>query len=74
LGEIVVHPGLLALMEVGDAPVRLQVWAAVNEAYIPQIRQQQPVRFTVAAWPSKVFDGKVKQIRPNATMTQNVVT
>ncbi len=53
---------------------KLQIWASVNEADIGQIHQQQPVRFTVDACPGKVFEGKVKQIRLNATMTQNVVT
>ena len=53
---------------------KLDVWASVKEADIPQIHQQQPVRFTVDAFPGRVFEGKVKQIRLNATMAQNVVT
>lgn len=53
---------------------RLQVWAAVNEADVGQIRPGQPVRFTVDAFPDQVFRGEVAQIRWNATMTQNVVT
>jgi HlyD family secretion protein len=53
---------------------KLVVWASVNEADIAQIHRQQPVRFTVDAFPGKVFEGKVEQIRLNATMTQNVVT
>ena len=53
---------------------KLDVWASVNEVDISQIREQQPVRFTVDAFPGKVFEGKVRQNRLNATMTQNVVT
>ena len=53
---------------------KLKVWASVNEADIAQVHQQQPVRFTVDACPGKVFEGKVEQIRLNATMAQNVVT
>ena len=53
---------------------RLQVWVAVNEADIAQIRKGQAVRFTVDAFPGRVFEGTVAQIRLNATMTQNVVT
>jgi HlyD family secretion protein len=53
---------------------RLEVWATVNEADVARIRAQQPVRFTVAAFPGMVFKGFVKKIRPNAVMTQNVVT
>jgi HlyD family secretion protein len=53
---------------------RLQVWVAVNEADIAQIRPGQPVRFTVDAYPEEVFRGEVAQVRLNANMTQNVVT
>lgn len=63
-------PGLFMVAKVE----KLQVWASVNEADITQIHQGQRVRVTVDALPGKVFEGKVKQIRLNATMTQNVVT
>lgn len=53
---------------------RLQVWASVNEADVGQIRPGQTVRFTVDTFPREAFVGTVKQIRLNATMTQNVVT
>ncbi|MEI8375186.1 MAG: efflux RND transporter periplasmic adaptor subunit [Planctomycetota bacterium] len=53
---------------------RMQVWASVNEADIGQIRVDMPVRFTVDAHPGQTFQGKVAQVRMNASMTQNVVT
>jgi HlyD family secretion protein len=53
---------------------RLQLWASVNEADIGQIHANQSARFTVDAFPRKVFHGIVSQIRLNAVMTQNVVT
>jgi len=53
---------------------RLQLRANVNETDIAKIHERQRVRFTVAAFLGKVFEGEVKQIRLNATMTQNVVT
>jgi len=53
---------------------RLEVWASVNEADIGMIRLDQPVEFTVDAFPQRQFTGIVKQIRLNARMTQNVVT
>ena len=53
---------------------RMQVWASVNEADVGRIQPGLPVRFTVDAFPRQVFLGKVKQVRLNATMTQNVVT
>jgi HlyD family secretion protein len=55
-------------------PARLEVWASVWEGNIGRVHPQQPVRFTVDAFPGTVFEGRVKQIRLNATMTQNVVT
>lgn len=53
---------------------RLQVWTAVNEADIGNIRPGQPVTFTVDAFPGETFSGVVSKIRLNAAMTQNVVT
>jgi HlyD family secretion protein len=53
---------------------RMEVWVAVNEADIGNIHQDQPVSFTVDAFPGHTFQGKVAKIRLNASMTQNVVT
>ncbi len=52
---------------------RMQVWVAVNEADIGQIHPGQTVRFTVDAFPSETFVGKVGKVRLNASMVQNVV-
>lgn len=53
---------------------RMQVWVAVNEADIGQIKPGMPVSFTVDAFPDAKFRGSVGKVRLNATMTQNVVT
>lgn len=53
---------------------QIQVWVSVNEADIGNIRPDQPVTFTVDAYPGKTFHGTVGKVRLNATMTQNVVT
>ncbi|HNX26653.1 MAG TPA: efflux RND transporter periplasmic adaptor subunit [Phycisphaerae bacterium] len=53
---------------------RMQVWVLVNEADITKIYKDQPVTFTVDALPDETFEGKVWKIRPNAAMTQNIVT
>ncbi len=53
---------------------QMEIWVAVNEADIGQIRVGQPVTFTVDAFGGKRFKGQVSKIRLNATMTQNVVT
>ncbi|MBF0465381.1 MAG: efflux RND transporter periplasmic adaptor subunit [Nitrospirae bacterium] len=53
---------------------RIQIWLSVNEADIGFISKDQPVIFTVDAFPNRKFHGRVGKIRLNATMTQNVVT
>jgi HlyD family secretion protein len=53
---------------------QMQVWVAVNEADIGQIHEGIPVTFTVDAFPNDQFKGKVRKVRLNASMTQNVVT
>ncbi len=52
----------------------MQVWVAVNEADIGKIHPDQPVSFTVSAFPDQTFRGTVGKVRLNASMTQNVVT
>ena len=53
---------------------RIQAWVSVNEADVGSISKGQPVTFTVDAYPGRIFQGQVGQVRLNATMTQNVVT
>lgn len=52
----------------------MEIWVSVNEADIGNIKTDMPVEFTVDAFPNTVFTGKVKKVRLNATMSQNVVT
>ena len=52
----------------------MQIWASVNEADIAKVHSGQEVRYTVDALPNETFTGKVNKIRPNATMSSNVVT
>ncbi len=73
VGQMVVPANTSSLFLVGKLD-KLVVWASVNEADIARVHLQQAVRFRVDAYPGKVFDGKVEQIRLNATMSQNVVT
>ncbi len=65
-------PNVPSLFLIADIS-KLEIWASVNEADISRIHLQQPVRFTIAAFPGKVFEGNVKQIRQNATMIENTV-
>ena len=52
----------------------MQIDSSVAEADVGAIFVGQAVRFTVDAFPDKNFKGKVKQIRLNPTVQQNVVT
>lgn len=52
----------------------LQIDANVSEADVGLLREGQPVRFTVDAFSDRVFDGRVRQIRNNHQVQQNVVT
>lgn len=52
----------------------MQVVANVDEADIGQVKEGQRVTYTVAAYPDDVFEGRVRQVRLEATTTSNVVT
>ncbi len=53
---------------------KMQIWASVNEADIAKVKPGQAVQYTVDALPNESFTGTVNKIRPNATMSSNVVT
>lgn len=53
---------------------QMEVIANVDEADIGQVGEGQRVSFTVDAYPNDVFEGKVTQVRLEATTTSNVVT
>jgi HlyD family secretion protein len=53
---------------------RMQIEAAVDETDIGQIRQGQPVNFSVQSWPDRGFTGVVRQVRLQPETVQNVVT
>lgn len=57
---------------------RVDLLASVDESEIGLIREahikKMPVSFTVDAYSQELFDGKIEEVRMNATTTQNVVT
>jgi HlyD family secretion protein len=53
---------------------QMQVDTNVAEADVGKIRAGMNVSFTVDAYPTRTFDGTVRQVRDNATTLQNVVT
>ena len=52
----------------------MQVIADVDEADIGEVAVGERVSFTVDAYPNEIFNGKVTQVRLQATTTNNVVT
>ena len=52
----------------------MQVVANVDEADIGNVKEGDRVTFTVDAYPDDIFEGTVKQVRLEATTTNNVVT
>jgi HlyD family secretion protein len=62
------------LFTIAQDLTKMQVQADVDESDIGRIRIGQPVHFTVDAFPDRVFQATVSQIRLNATVNQNVVT
>src|ERR1700754_2805420 len=51
----------------------MQILASVDESDIGQIKDNQPVQFTVQSYPGQQFNGTVKQVRLQSTTTDNVV-
>ena len=52
---------------------QMQILATVDESDIGQITNDQPVSFTVQAYPGRTFTGAVRQVRINSTTVNNVV-
>ncbi len=62
------------LFTIANDLTQMQVQANVDEADIGQVRMNQPVNFTVDAYPNETFTGDVRQIRLQPIVTSNVVT
>jgi HlyD family secretion protein len=52
---------------------RMQIETEVDEAFIGRIREGQPVGFRVFAYPDRVFEGALAQIRLNPKVESGVV-
>jgi HlyD family secretion protein len=53
---------------------KMQIYTTVAEADVGGIREGLPVRFNVDAFADREFQGKVRQVRLNPQIQQNVVT
>ena len=61
------------LFEIAEDLSKMQIETAVSEADIGVIKEGQTVTFTVDAYPTKKFNGTVRQVRLSPTTTSNVV-
>ena len=62
------------LFKIAQDLTNMQVVADVDEADIGDVKEGERVSFTVDAYPDDTFEGTVKQVRQEATTTNNVVT
>jgi HlyD family secretion protein len=62
------------LLTIAQDLSKMQIDSSFAEADIGNIKVGQKARFTVDAYPTRTFEGVVKQVRLNPTITSNVVT
>jgi HlyD family secretion protein len=62
------------LFTIANDLTQMQVIANIDQADIGLVEQAKSVKFTVDAFPTQEFDGKIQQIRLNPQTVQNVVT
>jgi HlyD family secretion protein len=62
------------LFSIAQDLTKMQIETSVDEADISHARLEQPVSFTVDAYPDRTFKGRVTQIRSAPITVQNVVT
>lgn len=62
------------LFQIAADLTRMQILASVDESDVGQVHTSQNVEFRVQAWPDRVFNGKVRQIRLQPVTQDNVVT
>ncbi len=62
------------LFTIAQDLTKMQVYAKTDESDVGQIRVGQRATFKVDAFPRDSFEGRVVQVRMNATVVQNVVT
>lgn len=53
---------------------KMEVIVSVDEADVGQVGKNQKVSFSVDAYPNKIFNGTIKQVRMNSVVVNNVVT
>jgi len=61
------------LFTIAQDLTQMQIETDVDEAFIGSVREGQPVTFTVFAYPDRVFQGRVAQVRLNPRVESGVV-
>lgn len=61
------------LFKIAEDLTKMQIETSVSEADIGSIKEGQKIEFTVDSFPTKIFDGFVKQVRLNPSTESNVV-
>lgn len=62
------------LFEIAASLDRMQIETKVDEADIGEVREGQPARFTVDAFPEETFPGVVRRVRKQAENSNGIVT
>ncbi len=62
------------IFQIAQDLTKMQVDANIDESDVGRVKLDQPVSFTVDAFPGQIFTGSVTQIRQAATNVQNVIT
>ncbi|MCB9068202.1 MAG: efflux RND transporter periplasmic adaptor subunit [Calditrichae bacterium] len=62
------------LFEIAEDLSKMEILAEVDESDIGTIKIGLPVRFEVQAYPDKIFNGSVRQVRLKPAVVSNVVT
>jgi HlyD family secretion protein len=62
------------LFTIAQDLTKMQVQADIDQADIGRLSVGQAAHFTVDAYPEQIFEGRISEIRLNATTNQNVVT
>lgn len=61
------------LFQIANDLTRMQIKANIDEADIGRIKKSKKATFSVDAFPGRVFDAQLSQVRLNPTVTSNVV-
>lgn len=62
------------LFKMAEDLTKMRVIVSVDEADVGEVKENQKVRFSVDAYPTRVFEGTITQLRMNSAVVNGVVT